>query len=1194
MSISLWKIFKIFLISGPLVFALGCARIITPDLRHGTQLSGVVQLARVSGAMIRVYALLEDGSKGSLLAEATTNAEGEYTVSVGSFSGHVLIESNGGTYLDEATGDTKAASALSAIVHSSAASDAAISPMSTLVKERIVALASGASIEAAKTVATNEVARLFGVLPEDLAVLPTSATALVGTDAKATRAAMGIAAFSYFLNDFRMNGSAVSVSDALDALSDDLKDDGKLNGSTSSTLAKSIAIQWTTAMTAARGLAAANSSLVFSRVSSQISDALASTAIDTGSNLDGLHDGSFYINGVNTELLNGTGSFLGTYYYFGNLAQVTDGLMDDGFYYQDGILAQGYNTTDSIYYLAGQATTLDGNGNGYNTNDSIYYIAGQPTSLDENGNGLYNNTYYIAGQPTSLDSSGSGFYNDQFYVNGNVQTLDQIDGLPAIYVSSNGNDISGVGTQSSPLLTSQKAFERAYVLSGEIIIKLGTGNFGGVNLSDANATQWPIRIKLYGEGATQSFLGGINGDALTGEGADGRNISIISNKTVDLGDISSNGGFSANGGSIVLTSIGASGSITANGGPGSAFYGTDGGTIILTDSVSGPLTANGGSGHWGGGGGGTITLTDSVSGPISANGVDALNWDVGGGAGGGGGTITLTKSTSGGAIRADGGSSFHYGGPGGSITLTDSTSNEVISANGGDGKDNNFPGHGGSISLMNSGAGAINANGGTEGVCWVPYSGGGNISLTNSTWSSLSVLGGSCSTDGNGTITIDGSLLSGLDGYGSGFVNGQCYASAKVLNFSGTGLCGPIYYIAGQPTSLDSNGNGTYSDVLYLSASPFTGISDGTVGESGKYYSQGRLLESVTAGGVVYYWGIPWTGTGDGIVGDFGRLYQNGVPFNGLGTGNFGEWNKYYFNGVIANGEVNGELYVDGVLIPACNGDCYLEGSAPDYARGLMNGTIRRGPNNTVIVLQQNGMSGFKVWVEQNGSRILNATGFIANGWQKALNRAGTEPIGDLTSSTVIAQIEGRVCPGKTLGSGVFVNFDNMVDSTRCLYYDSGNVAQSLDAAHPDNGGAAENREGEDWLRRWLTTSNEINPNPSQRSLASYYEGNIKTCADKGMRLPTFYETSVTSNDYGGTNDQPEGDFTINGGSLSSHPTFAGANGVPSFGWSWTASANTNSTFRNWKWSNTRQFVGSYLVSSEYYWAFYTVRCVLP
>jgi hypothetical protein len=151
--------------------------------------------------------------------------------------------------------------------------------------------------------------------------------------------------------------------------------------------------------------------------------------------------------------------------------------MDDGFYYQDGILAQGYNTTDSIYYLAGRATTLDGNGNGYNTNDSTYYLAGQATTLDGNGNGYNTNDsiYYIAGQPTSLDSSGGGFYNDQFYVNGNVQTLDQIDGLPAIYVSSNGNDISGFGTQSSPLLTAQKAFERAYAYSGEIIIKLGAG-----------------------------------------------------------------------------------------------------------------------------------------------------------------------------------------------------------------------------------------------------------------------------------------------------------------------------------------------------------------------------------------------------------------------------------------------------------------------------------------------------------------------------------------------------------------------------------------------------------------------------------------------------------------------------------------------------------------------------------------------
>ncbi|NDC25482.1 MAG: fibronectin type III domain-containing protein, partial [Proteobacteria bacterium] len=184
----------------------------------------------------------------------------------------------------------------------------------------------------------------------------------------------------------------------------------------------------------------------------------------------------------------------------------------------------------------------------------------------------------------------------------------------------------------------------------------------------------------------------------------------------------------------------------------------------------------------------------------------------------------------------------------------------------------------------------------------------------------------------------------------------------------------------------------------------------------------------------------------------------------------------------------------------SCGGDCYTD------AQSLAIGTERLGPDGATLALEYaNGSSGFKMWREKSGNRILNATGLVANGWQKRLNRAGTATDGEFTSATYIGQIEGRVCPGLTPGSGVFVNFDNMVDSTRCLYYDSGNTAQTLDAA-----GTSGTTEGEDYLMYWNSTNNLINPTSSKRALASYYEGNIKTCADKGMRLPVMYETTMT------------------------------------------------------------------------------------
>ncbi|NBX75507.1 MAG: hypothetical protein EBQ92_03060 [Proteobacteria bacterium] len=292
----------------------GCSKILSPS--GGNTLSGVVQLARVSGATISVYEMLSDGSKGSLLASTTTDSNGEYTVSLGTYSGSVIIESVGGTYIDEATGSTKTASSLSALTDASAASNAPITPMSHLVKERTIALLATNTLSEAKTQAVSEVAGLFGVSAEDLSVTPTSATALSSLNTRATRAALGLAAFSYLLKDFRHSGSAVSVEGALEALAEDLKDDGKINGSVTSTVAKKLAMEWKTSMAAAKTAAAENSNLVFSKLSSEILAEVSSTTLDTGSELEGLQeDGSFYINGVNTGLTNGTGLFLDQNFY---------------------------------------------------------------------------------------------------------------------------------------------------------------------------------------------------------------------------------------------------------------------------------------------------------------------------------------------------------------------------------------------------------------------------------------------------------------------------------------------------------------------------------------------------------------------------------------------------------------------------------------------------------------------------------------------------------------------------------------------------------------------------------------------------------------------------------------------------------------------------------------------------------------
>ncbi|NBX75165.1 MAG: fibronectin type III domain-containing protein, partial [Proteobacteria bacterium] len=236
-------------------------------------------------------------------------------------------------------------------------------------------------------------------------------------------------------------------------------------------------------------------------------------------------------------------------------------------------------------------------------------------------------------------------------------------------------------------------------------------------------------------------------------------------------------------------------------------------------------------------------------------------------------------------------------------------------------------------------------------------------------------------------------------------------------------------------------------------------------------------------------------------------------------------------------------------------------------AQSLAIGTERLGPDGSTLALEYaNGSSGFKIWREKSGNRILNATGLVANGWQKQLTRAGTAfSATDFTSSTYIGQIAGRVCP-----THVFLSHSVMTATGRCLYYDSGNAAQTLDAA------GTSGTEAEDWLQTWNR------PATGRGTSSSYFEGNIKTCADKGMRLPTVYETGMTYDESWMADYLPTGDGI-------STPTWAGSeNGVPSHSsYTWTASSSHYFTGSHWGWSGTDSF-GIYYGDSR------SVRCVLP
>ncbi len=181
-----------------------------------------------------------------------------------------------------------------------------------------------------------------------------------------------------------------------------------------------------------------------------------------------------------------------------------------------------------------------------------------------------------------------------------------------------------------------------------------------------------------------------------------------------------------------------------------------------------------------------------------------------------------------------------------------------------------------------------------------------------------------------------------------------------------------------------------------------------------------------------------------------------------------------------------------------------------------------------------NGVDGFMVWKEEGGNRILNASGKDFWAYRNKPNGKGYSA----TVFTDAALIAGRVCP-----DNVYVDDPDMFNTEKCLYYSEPSGAQKLNAVDMND--------AVNGLKDW----NVHTTYPQNISDPRWYIGNIKTCSDKGMRLPTIYETtagSTTSEYYPDSNGSP-----IFAGSL---------NGVPTSNPTWTATSYAEDASTYWSW----------------------------
>jgi len=197
----------------------------------------------------------------------------------------------------------------------------------------------------------------------------------------------------------------------------------------------------------------------------------------------------------------------------------------------------------------------------------------------------------------------------------------------------------------------------------------------------------------------------------------------------------------------------------------------------------------------------------------------------------------------------------------------------------------------------------------------------------------------------------------------------------------------------------------------------------------------------------------------------------------------------------------------------------------------------------------------FKVWKRVGTNQILQATGTYnsTTTWQKTLDRDGMGfTATDFTAYTTLA---GRACP-----THVFIDQYTFLSENECVYYDNTTAAQTLDSA---TGILAQ-----DFIQSWNVAGT------GNGTAASWFEGNIKTCADQGMRLPTLYET--TAND------------PVSNKPINATPTFGGTRVPLQTDYTWTATANTSSgASRYFNFSGTTSSWADFNIASR-------VRCVLP
>jgi hypothetical protein len=206
-----------------------------PAATQGT-ISGSVVKGPVSGATVSAFGL-SGGAKGAQLATAATDAQGAFTMSIGAYSGPVMLQMSGGTYTDEATGATMTMAAgdlMTAVLPSMAAGSSVngiqVTPVTTMAQAMAMNLAGG--MTEANAAAANAALGNYFMAGDILHTQPMNPL-VAGSGVAASQASMNYGMTLAAMSQYAKSAGLPTSSSVVTAMMNDASDgimDGRMAG----------------------------------------------------------------------------------------------------------------------------------------------------------------------------------------------------------------------------------------------------------------------------------------------------------------------------------------------------------------------------------------------------------------------------------------------------------------------------------------------------------------------------------------------------------------------------------------------------------------------------------------------------------------------------------------------------------------------------------------------------------------------------------------------------------------------------------------------------------------------------------------------------------------------------------------------------------------------------------------------------